>query len=140
MRFLTTHAHVESQYATAEELESLEASQKDNDKDLVELGITQQKQESISQKFKLSQNAQAGALSSVVQQLEIWESSMSGFTEKPGSLLRFKKKEQMDAWKRYATQYKINYAAFGGSGQQVKVVVDNKYQEKAYKFMDTLYK
>ena len=116
MRFLTTHAHAESQHATAEELESLEAARKENDKDLVELGIAQEKQESISQKFKLSQNAQAGALSSVVQQLEIWESSMAGFTAKPGSLLRFKKKEQMDAWQRYASQQKINYAAFGGSG------------------------
>ena len=58
MRFFTTHAHVESQYATAKELDSLEAARKDkeNDKDLVELGIAQGKKESISQKFNLSQN------------------------------------------------------------------------------------
>jgi hypothetical protein len=101
MNFLMDHAHREVAY-TKEDV----AEKKPKGGEELELGASAPK-ETISSLFGLSRNAQTGALQSIAQQLALWERAMTGFEDRPSTLLKFDQQETVERWKRYATRLKI---------------------------------
>ena len=81
------HAHKEVTYVKVDTSEKKQppAENEDVESELV----SKPQQQTISSLFKLSENAAIGALSSIAQQLNIWEQAMTGFEERPSTLLKF---------------------------------------------------
>ena len=103
MNFLMDHAHKEMTYVKID-TSAVNSNENELDQDLISC---KQQPPTISSLFKLSENASTGALQSIAQQLHIWENAMTGFEERPSTLLKFDTQENVERWKRYATKFKI---------------------------------
>jgi len=74
---------------------------------------------------------------SVAQQLQIWEESMKGFTERRSILIQFDgaQVDTFSEFMRYAKQHKLKYTKFTNNRNSVVwAVVDEDQADRVYQF------